>query len=272
MEVKIRIADPAGNITIFVTSPMNRTQYPSVANALLAVEEFHGEQVGFIEEKSDGTKHMQMMGGEFCGNATRSFGYLLGMEHVCEGKKPEMIEVDVSGCAGTLLVEVDHEAGTSKTTMPLPEKIIDVNVPEYGIYHVVVFDGISHVIVKGPKREETFVKTVVKAVMEQYKSDAVGLMFLEPSGDGMERRYRITPVVYVEETKSLVWESSCGSGSMAAAVYLSKMKKDGTYVYLLKHPGGVIEATVVKEDGKVIQCKMGGPVSISEEKSLEISL
>ena len=43
MEVKIRIADPAGNITIFVTSPMNRTQYPSVANALLAVEEFHGE-------------------------------------------------------------------------------------------------------------------------------------------------------------------------------------------------------------------------------------
>ena len=108
--------------------------------------------------------------------------------------------------------------------------------------------------------------------MEQYKSDAVGLMFLEPSGDGMERRYRITPVVYVEETKSLVWESSCGSGSMAAAVYLSKMKKDGTYVYLLKHPGGVIEATVVKEDGKVIQCKMGGPVSISEEKSLEISL
>lgn len=65
MEVKIRIADPAGNITIFVTSPMNRTQYPSVANALLAVEEFHGEQVGFIEEKADGTKHMQMMGESF---------------------------------------------------------------------------------------------------------------------------------------------------------------------------------------------------------------
>ncbi|MGN0399279.1 MAG: hypothetical protein ACI4EO_04045 [Blautia sp.] len=272
MEVKVRVADPAGNITIFVTSPVERALYPRVANALLEVKEFHGEQVGFIEEKADGTSHMQMMGGEFCGNATRSFGYLLSMEHASKDGKPEMVEVDVSGSVDALLVEIDHEVGTSKTTMPLPEKIVDVEVPEYGTYHMVVFDGISHVIVKGPRREETFVKEVVKAAMEQYRSNAVGIMFLEPSGDGMEKRYRITPVVYVEETKSLVWESSCGSGSIATAVYLSKMKKDGTYVYVLKHPGGVIEATVVKEGEKVVQCKMGGPVSISEEKSLEINL
>ena len=80
MEVKLRVADPAGNITIFVTSPVERNLYAKVANELLAIKEFRGEQVGFIERHEDGSSHMEMMGGEFCGNATRSFGYLLGKE------------------------------------------------------------------------------------------------------------------------------------------------------------------------------------------------
>lgn len=137
---------------------------------------------------------------------------------------------------------------------------------------MVVFDGINHVIVKGPRREDAFVQAVLEAAMAKHKCDACGIMFLEPSADGMEKRYRMTPVVYVEETGSLVWESSCGSGSMATAVYLSKQKNDGKYVYILKQPGGIIEATVVKENGKTVECKMGGPVSVSLEKTVEVKV
>ena len=126
MEVKLRVADPAGNITIFVTSPVERNLYAKVANELLAIKEFRGEQVGFIERHEDGSSHMEMMGGEFCGNATRSFGYLLGKEQESKDAYKKTVTVDVSGSSEKLDVEVDYEAGTSKTMMPLPEKIEEV--------------------------------------------------------------------------------------------------------------------------------------------------
>ena len=47
-----------------------------------------------MEKMQDGSFHMQMMGGEFCGNATRSFGYLLSM---LSEEKAEDVWVDVSG-------------------------------------------------------------------------------------------------------------------------------------------------------------------------------
>lgn len=269
MRVKIRVANPAGNITIFVTSPLERSQYAKAANQLLAMKELGGEQVGFIEEKVDGTFHMEMMGGEFCGNATRTFGYLMSLWREDGAEK---VSVDVSGSGKPLCVEVNHGAGTSRTTMPLPEKMVDFEVPGYGNYHMVVFDGISHVIVKGPKRDEAFVESVLETAEKLQKSDACGIMFLEPGCDGLEKSYRMTPVVYVKETDSLVWESSCGSGSMASAIYLAKRKNEGTYTYILRQPGGIIEASVTKKDGKTVQCEMGGPVSVSEEMEVEIEV
>ena len=80
----------------------------------------------------------------------------------------------------------------------------------------------------------------------------------------------MTPAVYVESTDSLVWESSCGSGSMAAAVYLSQREGDGEYFYTLYQPGGEIRAAVSKKTGEIVRCTMGGPVCISQEMELEI--
>ncbi|MCA5962637.1 hypothetical protein LC724_22770 [Blautia sp. RD014234] len=94
MKVKIRVADPAGNITIFVMTPLERSQYAEAANQLLEQKKYKAEQVGFVEEKEDGTQHMQMMGGEFCGNATRSFGYL---KSLVDENHPQLVQVDVSG-------------------------------------------------------------------------------------------------------------------------------------------------------------------------------
>ena len=104
--------------------------YAKVANELLAIKEFRGEQVGFIERHEDGSSHMEMMGGEFCGNATRSFGYLLGKEQESKDAYKKTVTVDVSGSSEKLDVEVDYEAGTSKTMMPLPEKIEEVETAQ----------------------------------------------------------------------------------------------------------------------------------------------
>ena len=241
MELKIRVANPAGNVTIFVMSPAKREDYPAISRELLCMEELHGEQVGFVEKMQDGSFHMQMMGGEFCGNATRSFGYLLSM--LSEEKA------------------VDMEKGTARTEMPLPMEIKEISVKEEK-YSMVVFEGICHIIVNSAPKAQEFVDELIEEAKRVCPCDAYGVMFLEGS--------KMTPVVYVESTTSMVWESSCGSGSMGAAVYLSKDADTGEFVYELHQPGGMIEAYVKKENGKVFSCKMGGPVTISEEMKVDI--
>lgn len=258
MGMRIRVANPAGNITIFVMDKADRKDYAKISNLLLCMKEFQAEQVGFVEESEDGNVHMQMMGGEFCGNATRSFGYLMSM---LSEEKPEEIAVSVSGSQTPLKVEVDLENGTSRTQMPLPQEIREVDLGEDGKYPLVVFDGICHMIVEGKPGDDAFVEKAIEKAKEICDCDAYGIMFLEGE--------KMTPVVYVQETNSLVWESSCGSGSMGAAVYMSGEKEDGTYVYELLQPGGIIEASVIKKNGRVAVCKMGGPVSISEEIFVE---
>ena len=127
------------------------------------------------------------------------------------------------------------------------------------------FEGIVHIIVKDKPQTENFVAQLIDKTRQTVKSDAYGVMFLQED--------YMTPVVYVCETDSLIWESSCGSGSMAAAAYLAlEQEKDGTYSYSFTQPGGIITAQVTIKKGKTQQCKMGGPVYISDEIELEIDV
>jgi len=75
------IANPAGNITAFVLdNNIEKKDYIYVANKLMEIAELEIEQVGFVKEpKLGGELRLEMMGGEFCGNATRSFGLYLAM-------------------------------------------------------------------------------------------------------------------------------------------------------------------------------------------------
>lgn len=259
MNLKVRVADPAGNITIFVMDPAERKDYPKIAALLLEQKEFQAEQVGFIEKKEDGTMRMQMMGGEFCGNASRSFGYFKSM---MDETHPRLVPVEVSGSARILTAEVDLQAGTSRIDMPLPLGKRMLETPEGAVYPMIVFDGICHIIVEAAPQSAAFTEMLMELAKKEVSCDAYGIMFLEGE--------KMTPVVYVKETDSLIWESSCGSGSMGAAVYLAGKEEDGTYVYQFQQPGGIIEAVVQKKGGKTEACKMGGAVSISEEICVEI--
>ena len=259
MKIKIRVADPAGNITVFVTSPVEREKYPAVARQLLAKKELKGEQVGFLEKDSEGSLRLEMMGGEFCGNASRSFAYLLCL---LSDKSRQALEIRVSGSPVPLQAAADTEAGTSQVDMPLPKEILYLEGIEEKSYPMVVFDGICHVLVSGKPREPEFVERVLEKAKKACPCGAWGIMFLEEE--------EMIPVVYVESTDSLVWESSCGSGSMAAAVYLSREKEEGIWSYTLKQPGGQILASVYKKEGRILRCTMGGPVVISEEMEIEL--
>ena len=63
LKIKVRVADPAGNITVFVMTPVARGKYPAISRQILARKELKGEQVGFVERTDQGRFRVGMMGG-----------------------------------------------------------------------------------------------------------------------------------------------------------------------------------------------------------------
>jgi diaminopimelate epimerase len=133
---------------------------------------------------------------------------------------------------------------------------------------VCAFDGITHVIAPDltPDRESLF---AIKSVFEEGAPSlpgAFGVLFAGPPTDGADAA--MTPVVYVYGTNSLVFESSCGSGSAALASALALRKSGGIEGaearYRIRQPGGIIETHVVTRTGAVVSVAIGGPVTLRE--------
>ena len=82
MIINYKVLNPAGNITIIVTTPIDKKDRRFVADYLMDLEP-NAEQVGFLTGNT-----LDMAGGEFCGNATRCANYLTGTnEIICSGIK-----------------------------------------------------------------------------------------------------------------------------------------------------------------------------------------
>lgn len=247
--------NPAGNITLIVKDYVAPILRAVTANQLLSVKEWNAEQIGFaVQPKNDcAAGRLEMMGGEFCGNAARSFGYMLALE---KGFVKGELYVEISGSSIPLLVTFDTEAGRAKIQMPVPHGCKSIEIPGLGELPIIVMEGIYHVIIENMLVSEKVVKHVIKSVYENMKPEALGMLFVQ--------RKKMKPVVYVAATDSLVYENSCGSGSVAYAYYLSLKYVDGVYGEVIEQPGGEIETVIEKVNGKVLRCEMGGKISIFE--------
>lgn len=263
MKLNILRADPAGNITVYVLDEVDRARRAEVAAKIMEIEELKCEQVGFVyptQEGGDG--RMEMMGGEFCGNATRAFGLLVakqlgGAEHV---------RIETSGCDHIVTVDTDLSAGTSRAEMPTPVSVTDVTVD--GVPGVLVhLGGIAHLVVEGVEpTEEFFVKAEEQVLNALNPIDAYGVIYLDNAKGTM------TPLVKVVEPNTLVWEGSCGSGSLAAAVAQSRGAADGEFAKDFVQPAGVVRAGVIRENGAITAAFIGGPVGLGEPMEIEIGL
>jgi len=115
MELNILRADPAGNITVFVLDPVEKAQRAAIAEKIMAIPALKAEQVGYAcaaEDDVDG--HMEMMGGEFCGNATRAYGMYIAQQ---KGGLSS-VRLRVSGCDHAVTAQVDLKSGTARAEMP----------------------------------------------------------------------------------------------------------------------------------------------------------
>jgi diaminopimelate epimerase len=198
---------------------------------------------------------LEMAGGEFCGNAARSFGLYVARTLGLKGRAA--FSVSVSGAGKPVRVDVDVGRSRAAAEMPGPVAAESL-IFEGRSLPVLVFEGITHVIAPDIEAgRETF--HAIKALAESRPGPlppAVGVMFYKTGGGFM------VPAVYVRSADSLVFESSCGSGSAALAVWLSRGLRDGAAKRSIAQPGGVIETEAAKSAGEIVRVAIGGEVKL----------
>ncbi len=263
-KIDIIVANPSGNITIFVKTPVPRSEYQPVAAQLLAMDEFAAEQVAFILPQTPGSESgvdgaMEMCGLEFCGNASRSFALMLAQEAGETGITKKTVQV--SGCTEPLTVELDMESQRAKIRMPDPlscEKKQECTIVDFG--------GILHIIVEDLPPEKEIFEMMHRRIYDQMNPPAMGVMFW----DSAEKK--LTPVVYVKDVDTTYFEGSCGSGTTALAAAFSLGKPDGTYSWTVPQPAGTIDATAVVKDGRAAELYIESPVEIGQVQAVEVEI
>lgn len=266
-EIQIIPADPAGNKTIFVTTPVERKDYQSVASFLLSLDEYEAEQVAFILPEADvigsnaGTGQtigsMEMCGMEFCGNASRTFALIQAKKLGLQGK--QTVTIKVSGCEDLLQVLVDTERNHTRIDMPVPHTII-----KYGSDILVDLGGIMHLVTTDKSADPNVFQRLKNRLMSEFNPPALGVMFYNKETDEM------TPVVYVADVDSTYFEGSCASGTVAAAAALTSDDADGEYSFTIKQPKGQLTAVIKKRQNSIESVSIEGPVIIGNPVTIQL--
>lgn len=259
--IRYLIADPTGNLTALVESPVEPALRRDIAAAVMAAEP-EAEQLGFLSPGMDGAHiSLSMAGGEFCGNACLSAAaWYLRSRGEIEGR----VSVLVSGYGSPLWVslrktEENEYFGT--VDMPLPLDVGKVESP-LGQLPIVRFPGISHVIAP-PGLTRAQAKAMIVPLCNGLNAEALGLMLTDESGNTM------APLVYVPAAGSLFWERSCASGTAALGAYICLRDKRDLSISL-RQPGGSLSISASCSEGELTRLSLGGRVKLLPVKSLDI--
>lgn len=286
---------PAGNPTILVRAEDFSSGRAPVSTQLM--DYFHAEQVGFIHIPTAITKipnfRLDMMGGEFCLNATRAFALLLAQRKLLpelniSPKVPGLFKTwaglaETSGLNKTVELRVDaftptnafatsnfivknnpdhHSNLTFFTSITLP--LEEITIEQFNKVWFVRLPGICHLITFGEFPHKHNRDDISRRMIEEFgllSETAVGCMWLTENGG----RRVLHPVVWVRDTGSLCQESSCGSGSLACALVLHKLY--GDMKFEISQPSGynlTAEFQVAKKNAPLMG-KIGGPAFIIKE-------
>jgi polar amino acid transport system ATP-binding protein len=241
---RVVVADPAGNITALVFDDLRHLDAAARAelnDAIIAaaLRDVPGapavEQCGFVTGGAgsagaaggvDGAGSagatggaLEMFGGEFCGNATRSVRHLLG------AKNP---------------VTVD---------MPLPAGGVRVREADGGGSWLVPFDGITHLVVTDAGQlANGSVRDTMLAILAENKYGfrdlpAVGVSYFD-EGTG-----RAAFSLRVRDMDTIFSENSCGSGTAAIAAALAHRDGEDKALRVIQPSGDALDAAAIYDRG-----------------------
>ncbi len=211
--IPFQILWPGGNTTALVEIPIASEDRAQVASTIMK-EYPEIEQVGFLQTDPTGEidVQLQMMGGEFCGNATRSTAFYWANKI---GK--DRITLRTSGIDEL----IPAFASPTDSSVHLPLSLIQNidHVDENS--SIVELKGITHILCWAEPNEQ-----LTQELIKDYKHlPAVGVIYAREEGNTVV----IDPYVYVRDTDTLIHETSCGSGSIALAAVLNDRSSESSF-------------------------------------------
>lgn len=239
-----------------------------------------GEQVGFVRFGRGIVPRLDMMGGEFCLNATRAFAVLLAREGCLpvtglEGPDQWRGVVEVSGADGPVAVRVRRVPAAHAPAVWMAAASLDfAETPrpsaEVDGTRLIRMPGIAHILLENatpPATDELPAVCVgLRARFGLDGEDAVGCLWL----DTRRAPAVLHPVVWVRATQSLCRESACGTGTLACALAL-RAQRGGDH-FMVRQPSG--EAlTVCFEPGPASSTRVwvDGPARFVAEGGLSLT-
>lgn len=260
-KIRVTILKPAGNDTALVES-IPAKKYRKTINDRIMQLFPNVEQVGFYE--TEGTPRMEMAGGEFCGNATRSFAYLY-----FKGKKNNG-SFQASGVKQFLNAGINYPK-TSFAQMPVYKSFNKVQQLEKNLWKVEI-KGITHLITPLSDYNKKELKSEGKKLLRKYNLletvPASGVMFYTKLADDS---YKLDPIVWVRDIKTLFYETACASGTTAFGLMLSKQNRQSLKNQKILQPSGLYLLITTKLDArKFNNAFIEGPIEILEEREIEI--
>ena len=268
MQVHFVKLSPTQNMTLLITEPMSRADYGACASALMRYESVHAEQTGFVEQASskEAAARLQMMGGEFCGNATMALAVLVARNRGLSVGQTCSLWLESPGTGELIACSVTHRGAyfVGEIEPPIPSSMDACEIEHKGMripFYKIDLPGITHLLVTASLSAAVKSELVERILTEKEpysRQDALGILFLDTT------TMEMVPVVAVRSIGSLVWERGCGSGSAAAGYALSLLhQKSGDFSF--KQPGGILRVRSLFEEGRVRQLRVQGEVRIVAE-------
>ncbi len=239
--IEYTLVDPGGNITALVNKKFSPQKRIQVADTIMKKNPKIIEQVGFFYGEKIVT--LDMAGGEFCGNATRSLAYLCCVKGF--GKK---IYIKSEHFKSPLVGIVSGK----KTSLVIPLGEIKLTKIESNIY-IVELPGIAHIVEYGIKSKGKLSSKFSHPLMKGYL--ALGYIFISKKQNNY---FKIEPTVLVKKTKKIFEETACASGSIATALVLQDLH--GLINSIIKQPSGSLYEVCISNKKNTI--KISGPASI----------
>lgn len=262
---------PSGNTTAVVFDQMLDADREGLNASVMSAwkdkfpEQSEIEQCCFVTLPKDSSAiaRVEMFGGEFCGNATRS------VIQVITGGRNYQGTIEVSGVDKPLGFSVRD--GSIAVEMPLPRSEKLATQVDEGV--LVQLDGIAQLVVTNSDSQQTQApRELLAKLLQENKYDlalqpAVGVTYYD------EATKEAAFGVWVKAINTVFDETACGSGTCAIGVAAALAQKQTQKLEVVQPSGEsiVTEAIFDNESGEVITSNIAGKVSTLYDGELSLS-
>ncbi|TQR37391.1 diaminopimelate epimerase [Brevibacillus brevis] len=257
--------NPTQNMTILVKNNHPAEEYTHIASKIMSYASVHAEQVGFIEKPNHygAAAHLQMAGGEFCGNACMALASLIAHENGLQHNDFTEIILEASGTDHFVVCQVKKikDEYYCQVSMPLPKKIEQQSINYDGdeINLVIVrYQDFFHIVIEVEQFSEAVRKraqSLAKLLGVTVGMSLIGVLLYQPASN------ELAPLIFVPSLDSMIWERGCGSGTASLGAYLA-WKKQSDIAAPIRQPGGTIQVTADWQKEEVTSLKIEGTVRI----------